>query len=320
MQPGSTFTLQLAGSGQQYVNIGGPGNGGPDNLDQFTGSMTVEAWIYPTYNGNAEQAIVCKDGGGDGGQGNRQFSLLITNDSQVQFWYTPPGGFRTYIPSGVIRALNTWTHWAYTFDAAGTITIYMNGAGIGAKSGLGPISIGQTNAGVKVGASGYTNIGNFFQGNIGYVRLWNTVRTPAQIAASFMKTLSDQESGLVADVQLNNSYQDTSPNHYSVSPSGLPVFTTNVPFIGTTTSTSTSTSSTSTSSSTTTTSTSTSTTITTSTSTTTTSTSTTHTTTSTSSTTSTTTTLTSTSTSTTTSTSTSTTVTVGLRFMVEKVR
>ena len=226
-------------------------------------------------------------------------------------------------------SIATWYHLAVVFTAATpSVIFYVNVVQQGATQTPVGTSISDEPSSFGIGAHNIDSTpAIFFDGLIDEVRVWNTARTSSELSANYQRELAGNESGLQGYWQLDNAYTDSTSNANNLTPSGTPVFSTDVPFTDNTT-TSTSTTSTSrttststsrtTSTSTTATNTSTSTTTSTSTSRTT-STSTTSTSSSTTTTTSTTTTLTSTSTTTTTSTSTSTTTTLDYRFVVERV-
>ncbi len=228
-------------------------------------------------------------------------------------------------PSGLIAG--AWNHIAVTWTpgSPGSYAYYLNGSLVAS----GTQTLGNTTSNgsqLKIGwnVSGPGGTPYYFDGGIDELRIWNSIRSASDISNNYQRELAGNESGLVLYAKLNNNYNDATANANNLTPSGIPTFTTDVPFSDNTT---TSTSTTSTSSSTTTTSTSTSTTTTsTSTSsstsrTTSSSTTLTNTTTSTSTTTtSTSTTTTSTSTTSTSTTSTSSTTTLDFRIIVEKIK
>lgn len=281
----------------------------------ITGDLSLELWIK-LESSLAVGAVRTLVGKWYHAGTNRSYLFRLYNDAGTcKLWFhtsadgiTSPGGEVNWAPS-----TGTWYHVAAVYDAsAGSVAFYVNGSQQGVtQTGL-ATSLYDNATNFAIGAN-YANDGSpteIFDGKMDDVRLWDDIRTSTEISTNYQRELAGNEANLQGYWKLNNDYDDETANSNDLTPSGLPVFSTDVPFADTTT-TSTSTTTTSTSTSITTTSTSTTTT---STSTTATSTSTTTTSTST------TTTSTSTTSTSTTTTSTSTTTTMDFRFVVEKVK
>lgn len=314
----NTYTLSLNSASAQYADAGNPA------ALQLTNNFTIECYINPSLTlEHIPEVLVAKL---DDVAGKRSWAFKINTSALLNLQVSSDGsGLESKLDTTTLT--ETCTHVAVTF-ASGTIKFYVNGVLSSTQTST-ATSVFNTAATLKLGAE-YVDvsvIGEAYTGTIDDVRVWNVVRSAAEILANYQRELAGNESGLVAYWKLNNSYTDATTNAITLSPNGLPSFISSVCFADatttststTTTSTSSSTTTTSTSTTTTSTSTSTSTSTTTSTTTTRTTTSTTTTSTSTTSTSSSTTT-TSTSTSTTTSTSTSTTMTIDLKIIVEKVK
>jgi hypothetical protein len=91
---------------------------------------------------------------------------------------------------------NTWHHVAATFQASTrTLTLYLDGVQV-AQDVLDRVSTGNTLP-VDLGRAGTS--GKAFAGKLDDVRLWNVVRSPADIAANYKAQLSGPTSGLVAN-------------------------------------------------------------------------------------------------------------------------
>jgi hypothetical protein len=98
---------------------------------------------------------------------------------------------------------NSWHHLAISVKGSTRqATVYLDGVQVlqgtlASVTGVGnskPISIGRNG-----GPTGYAN----FQGRLDDVRIWNTVRTPAQISANYHAELSGAQAGLVANWKFN---------------------------------------------------------------------------------------------------------------------
>ncbi|MBL7888329.1 MAG: VCBS repeat-containing protein [Bacteroidia bacterium] len=88
-----------------------------------------------------------------------------------------------------------WNHWAVTFDAnTKERRIYLNGAVV-ANDVSASNFIGTGN--LKIGRA-YNANNNNFSGQLDEVRIWNVVRTGAEISANMNSCLAGSESGLLA--------------------------------------------------------------------------------------------------------------------------
>lgn len=130
------------------------------------------------------------------------FSNNIVSGSTVAFW-APNGNlssghnFNYFTCSdGATMNLNQWYHVAVTYDGGtNTMILYKDGVQVATGNPVGVYSdtemfIGAYDDGV---APGY-----LWDGQIDEVRIWNVVRTPAEIAASANCLLTRDEFGLLA--------------------------------------------------------------------------------------------------------------------------
>jgi Concanavalin A-like lectin/glucanases superfamily len=104
---------------------------------------------------------------------------------------------------------DTWTHVAATrIKATGEIRVIINGTSeasvvVAQKGSLNAQSL------LTLGANGLN--GHYFIGLIDEVRIWNVVRTPAEIAATMHQILAGNEPGLVSYFRFDKSASDSSP-------------------------------------------------------------------------------------------------------------
>ena len=267
----------------------------------ITGDISIEAWVKLESLSTDTGVVVKMDSGS-----TRSYEMLIrpidASNYTFEFAWSVDGNAVAEAKLTVTSAppIATWTHYAITWEAAAGQTIfYINAVNSGSNT-AGASSINDSTSTLRIGFQ-QPDYNSYFDGKIDEVRIWNDLRTATEISNNYQIQLTGSEANLQAYYQFDN-YNDLTSNGNTLTASGTPTFSTDVPFTQATTSTSTTTSTTTTSTSKTT---STSRTTSTSKSTSTTTTSTSTTTTSTSKSTSTSTTLTVTSTSTTTSTSTS---------------
>jgi len=145
------------------------------SLDLTTG-MTLEAWVYPTAlsggTTNGWRAIILKETAGNlvyclraNSNYNRPATgLLIGNEKRLY---------------GVSQLpLNTWSHLAATYDGASQ-RLYVNGVQIASRAQTGSMSV--SSAPLRIG--GNSIWGEYFQGRIDEVRIYNRALTAAQIQA-----------------------------------------------------------------------------------------------------------------------------------------
>jgi hypothetical protein len=166
----------------------------PDNplLDMEPGEpFTIETWIYQ--NGTAVQEHIL--GKRSGCFSNTFNYVLFADETQVSF-----GG--SYAPgvvgNGTPLPANIWTHIAVTYNGS-TLRMYTNGN----LSGTATAPLGPTNDDpLTLGAAG--TCGLLLHGSLDEVRIWNTVRTQAQIEGAMNSFLDpSNEPNLIAYYSLN---------------------------------------------------------------------------------------------------------------------
>lgn len=156
-----------------------------------TQDLTIEAWIRPD-NFTFSRILFAQV------SGNTFASLSLSGGGAVYF-YTGTGS-NYYSAQGGTIALNQWTHIAATWKASTTaIEIYINGSLVASSFG------GST----STGTSGQMSIGarpggaQHFNGAIDELRIWNAVRTSAQINANKNAELTLPQTGLVSYYKFN---------------------------------------------------------------------------------------------------------------------
>lgn len=161
-------------------------------------AMTFEAWVRI----DVIQAGAGFVGGTTAGGGGAYFmgGGIGTPTSFVISVSTPATD-----AGAVPNALSTgsWVHYAASYDS-GQFQLYIDGvpAGSSMHSSPGPSSLVES---VVLGTFPVTGSGLQFFGAMDEVRIWNVVRTPAEIQASFMSTLTGNEPGLVGYYQFDEA-------------------------------------------------------------------------------------------------------------------
>ena len=209
-QQDNSFNFQSDGANGDFVTVSS------NALIQPTTGMTLEAWVKPTedpatYNMNGIVSYLTLDGPTvEAGfafiynSGEWRF-IVMTGDNDVfpniDSW---PG---IDIPFNG----STWTHIAGTYDGT-TVKIFKNG-----------IEEGSFNAPNNGGNIVWDDINhdfyiakyqeNYFKGSIDEVRLWEIVRTEAEIQAAMNDSITDDPVGLLGYWNFNDNQSNTIVDH-----------------------------------------------------------------------------------------------------------
>lgn len=143
-------------------------------LDLATG-MTLEAWVYPTANGGGSwRNVLMKER--SGGEVYNLYANVDTNAPAVYVVRAAQSGTPLDARGTSQLPLNAWSHLAATFDNS-TLRVYVNGVQVGSRLVSGPLL--DSSGALRIG--GNSVWGEFFQGRIDEVRVYNRALTPAEI-------------------------------------------------------------------------------------------------------------------------------------------
>ena len=168
--------LRLNGNGQ-YVAIGSSAT-----VPSGNSPYTIEAWMKPTTMGG--NSII---GWGAFGSYNSCNALRLSPTGLVNYWW----GNDLEMPTASLAG--AWHHVAATFDGT-TRTLYLDGKAIGTDQPGGGHNVPNAQN-LRIGS---TNSGEFFNGSLDEVRVWNVARTAAQLNATKGAHLLRNPAGLVA--------------------------------------------------------------------------------------------------------------------------
>lgn len=201
----------------------------------ITGDMTIELWVYlesaPSSGEVYEMVNKYEE------TGNQQsYGLYYQNNGgtpRLVFLASSAGSSNVEMAKNQTISTATWTHVAITYTAStGTTEFYINGASIGTTAG-GPASIYDSTADFRIGARFTPTASGYFDGYIDDVRIWNAVRSAANINFFKNKTLSGSETNLQGYWQLNNALTDSTSNANTLTNNGSAVFqSSSLPFTG----------------------------------------------------------------------------------------
>jgi hypothetical protein len=172
----SALTFEGTNADYAYVNV-------PDNSTLFNSmhaKMTIEAWIYQS--DNADNTIIDR--------GNYNFLLQANGTGNANpglKFYNPAIGWKN---SKTALPVNEWVHVSMTWDTSSrTLIFYKNGVVTDTFTGLASLrsTAGPLNIGRQDPSSCHCNLMN---GKIDELRLWNVVRSQAEISANMNSTLA----------------------------------------------------------------------------------------------------------------------------------
>lgn len=166
-----------------------------------TGDLTIELWLNTKMFGPGDEWF----------EGAALFDCDYSQGNASDFGATLVGthfAFGTGSPDGDVTVLSTsdvntgvWVHLAATRKMSnGVVAIYVNGQPETSKATGNTGRLTQATApaiGAWVGDDAVSGIANGLAGQITELRVWNTVRTAAQIAANMHTSLRGNENGLV---------------------------------------------------------------------------------------------------------------------------
>ncbi|WP_026098086.1 LamG domain-containing protein [Kamptonema formosum] len=168
----------------------------PEVNVNFSAGFTIEAWVW--YDAFRHWSRVI-----DLGNGAQSDNIVLANSATTAKFdlsiYKGNAGQDFTSPSAVLE-LGKWMHLAGTLDPAGNAVLYKNGQPIATSKLQVPNNINRTKN--YIGKSNWGSDQDF-KGKMAEVRVWNRVRTQAEIQADMSKRLTGKEAGLVGCWPLN---------------------------------------------------------------------------------------------------------------------
>lgn len=224
-----SHSLDLEASSSQYASIV---DGSQTGLD-LTGDHTIEIWakLESAPATDTSRAFVSKTSASDGAYTFSYVDAAGVNALRLTLYDDGTPGSGVVYEVNHTLTLSAWCHLAVTWVAStGTATFYVNGRSIGTDVDTAVNVINNSAGAVFVGAvfgSGYQD------GLLKDVRIFDDVRSAAEILAD-AHTENVTNANLQAEWNLNNAYTDSSGNSNTLTASGSPVFSTNIPWEGAT--------------------------------------------------------------------------------------
>ncbi|MBU2542735.1 prepilin-type N-terminal cleavage/methylation domain-containing protein, partial [Patescibacteria group bacterium] len=158
-------SLDFNANSSSYIN-----HGSQDGLN-FTGSFTIEAWVYRDVVATTYESVVSKwrETGN-----KRSYALVINPNNKLELWVSSNGSNETILTAVNTLPTSSWVHITATYDGS-NLYIFQNGvlenqvsysSGIADKASFFSIS----------GADKFNGGNAFFNGKIDEVRISNTAR------------------------------------------------------------------------------------------------------------------------------------------------
>ena len=220
----NTHSLDLESSSSQYAYITDANQTGLD----LTTDFTIEFWA--NFETIAGSTIINKYENGVGG-----YLVELSGSNNLKVLYSADGTNKSESYTTSAISGTGWHHYAIVVDISNPADtkIYIDCV---SQS----VTDNSTNATSLIGTSVPFHIGanqspaEYFDGLIDEVRIWNDIRTQQEIQDNYQKELVGNETNLVGYWKFNNDYTDETSNGNDLTASGSPVFSTDVPFTGST--------------------------------------------------------------------------------------
>ncbi|ASJ73793.1 DUF4347 domain-containing protein [Granulosicoccus antarcticus] len=178
-----------------YINVGS------DASLEITGStLTLEAWVKPAaYNAGNGSIVLNREG---------EYEIGISDTGALRWAFTNTNPGWAWHETGFLVPLDNWSHLAVSNDN-GIVSTFVNGTLVDFYEGSG--SLGDAHADkdeFHIGGRMNGAAGQYFNGQIADVRLWDIARSEADILASLNQELPAQ-AGLIGNWELNEGSGST---------------------------------------------------------------------------------------------------------------
>jgi hypothetical protein len=232
----NTKSLDLELSSSQYASIADAGQTGLD----LSEDITLEAWIKLEQKASTAGTVFTIISKADGALNKRLYGFNIASgDDKLSFYVSDngtadSGHFLSWVSTTAMTTIATWFHVAVSLDlSTETCHFYVNGVEEDGTISYGD-SVGASLAGndvsFKVGA--YADDGSadkFFDGLIDEVRVWNDIRSQAEISANYETELIGNEANLIGYWKFNDSALDETSNNNDLTLNGSPSYSADIP-------------------------------------------------------------------------------------------
>lgn len=230
MAYGLTQSLDLESGSSQYVSIA---DGSQTGLEPGS-EITLEGWFNfeSTPSSGNQATLLAKDNGA-----SRSYQFMYQNNGGTLRFVVGIGvsgaASMGFLTQNYTLSTGVWYHLAATYvESTNTAVFYVGGTSVGSgtldDTGVLPPSTAPFTIGTRIVSGTPTN---FFDGKVSLCRVWSVARSGADIAANICNVYGTSTSNMAAEWSFNNVYTDASGNSNTLTPSGSPVFATDVPAV-----------------------------------------------------------------------------------------
>jgi len=160
----------------------------------FSADFTLACWFNAGTAATVRAIMSKQSAGGSVTDAEAEWALLVEDDDSLKFFMSSPETTRDVNLSGGVLDENRWYHVAISMSGTAA-TLYLDGIAMGTD----------TYAGTRRNGPEAVNIGRFpsadttfWLGDIDEVRMWNDVRTEAEIREAMCRPLEGSEANLEA--------------------------------------------------------------------------------------------------------------------------
>jgi alpha-tubulin suppressor-like RCC1 family protein len=183
---------------------------GSGSLVRSSGSFTIEGWYYPTSSAASFRALYASS------TGYATAGRLYQNNTTLTFYWGPTAG--TSVTGSIGWTLNTWNHFAVTWDGT-TTKVYLNGQQ--SISSTSPTFSGTVD--LSIGESTYTPFGYISNFRIVNSIVYSSAFTPPTSPLTAI-------SGTILLTAQNTTVVDNSTNALTLTNNGGITYSLNTPF------------------------------------------------------------------------------------------
>ncbi len=225
----SSEAVNLSAVSSQYISVS------DNSAWKPTPNITIELWAkFNSLPGSGNYPVLVSNLSGMNGLGWDYF--YSGDDGKIHF-YVQRLGSSINVAANTTVTTGVWHHYAVTFDGT-TVKFYLDGSADGSVNA--PITMAyESGQNPLIGAIYFGGtVTRFIDAKIDDVRIWNVVRTGAQINDSKSVELTGTEDGLAAYYPFENLPQpkwdlgDKSTNGNNLTNHGATEWTTDFPFTG----------------------------------------------------------------------------------------
>lgn len=198
----------------------------PTGID-LTGDMTIEMLInVETYTSGS--VLLAMNSSGEAESQNVLFYLALSGSDELVWLHESGAGVNNFATSsGVDVPTTTWVHIVAVRDTANkVIKFYKDGVWVDDTAYTNDAT-GGADTSLYLGSNLSANL--FFGGKMKDVRIWDDIRTPAEIDFYKDKKLVGDEENLVGYFKLNGDYNDSTSNNNDLTANNAPSFSTDIP-------------------------------------------------------------------------------------------